>query len=81
MQWLVVLAPGLTKMSVLLLYRRIFLGKVFRITTWILLVSSSVWTIGFFFGNICKFQIEIAQGLFNRPSSLHPDPRILGLAL
>ena len=54
MQWLVVLSAGVTKLSVLLLYKRIFKGKVFDVCTWILLFLSLTWTISFFFGNLRK---------------------------
>lgn len=50
-QWLAALGPGLTKLSVLLFYKRIFVGKVFNITNWTLLVLSASWTIGGFFSN------------------------------
>lgn len=32
------------------------MGQVFRITTWILLALSSIWTISFFWVNFCKTQ-------------------------
>ncbi|MCJ1447904.1 MAG: hypothetical protein MMC23_008416 [Stictis urceolatum] len=51
-QWLSALAVGFTKISILFLYRRIFLGKVFLITTNIMVIISVVWTIAFVFANI-----------------------------
>lgn len=54
------LAIGLTKISVLLLYRRIFQGTAttrwFSIATWLLLGIAILWTISFFFSNLfeCK---------------------------
>ena len=47
-------AVGPTKLSVLLFYRRIFVGKIFGIVTWILMVLVAIWTIAFFFTNLLE---------------------------
>lgn len=50
-QWSGAIGEGLTKISILLFYRRIFLGKVFNITNWIVMGLCVVWTISFFLVN------------------------------
>ncbi|MCJ1313247.1 hypothetical protein MMC25_006924 [Agyrium rufum] len=47
-----VLGPGFTKLSILLFYQRIFVGKVFNVLTWIAFAITFAWTVGFFFANL-----------------------------
>ncbi|KAH8590154.1 hypothetical protein B0O99DRAFT_521821 [Bisporella sp. PMI_857] len=42
-----IIAFGAIKLSVLLFYRRIFIGKRFNIATWTLMVTVILWTMGF----------------------------------
>lgn len=43
-----------TKLSVLLLYRRIFTGELFRRALWVMFAIVAMWTIGFFFSNLLQ---------------------------
>lgn len=43
-----VLALGCTKLSVLLLYKRIFCGEILSISLWVMLALTFLWTVGFF---------------------------------
>ncbi|KAI4178411.1 MAG: hypothetical protein LQ346_007459 [Caloplaca aetnensis] len=52
LQFLSVLGFGFTKLSVILLYRRIFVSRTFRIVTWIVEGLVYAWTMGFFFLNL-----------------------------
>ena len=52
-QWTAALGEGLTKISILLLYKRIFLGKTFIVSTSIVMALCVTWTISFFFSNFC----------------------------
>ena len=52
-QWTAALREGLTKISVLLLYGMIFLGKVSMISTLIVMGLCIIWTISFFFTHFC----------------------------
>ncbi|KAK3178291.1 hypothetical protein OEA41_000424 [Lepraria neglecta] len=45
---------GFTKLAVLFLYKRIFVGKVFSITVWTMIGIVIVWTISFFFANLLQ---------------------------
>ena len=45
---------GLTKLTVLLLYRRIFTGDVFRRVVWIGYAIVFAWTVGFFFASLLQ---------------------------
>ena len=46
-----IVAYGTIKLGVLLLFRRIFVGKIFRIVSISMLAFVSLWTITFFFAN------------------------------
>lgn len=48
------LAFGLTKLSVLLLYKRIFRGAVFMASVWTMITIIVIWTIAFFFANMLQ---------------------------
>lgn len=56
-QWTAALAEGLTKVSIVLLYRRILLGKFFIISTWFMMGLSLIWSITFFCANFCTAMI------------------------
>ena len=45
---------GFTKLTVLLLYRRIFTGEVFRKAIWVGYAIVFSWTVGFFFANLLQ---------------------------
>jgi hypothetical protein len=47
-------AIGLTKISVLLFYKRIFRGPLFSLLTNVLIILVSAWTVAFFFANLLK---------------------------
>ncbi|KAL8832109.1 MAG: hypothetical protein Q9191_000466 [Dirinaria sp. TL-2023a] len=49
-----VLTFGFTKLAVLLFYKRIFTGKVFKALIWVMIVLSFVWTVGFFFSQLLQ---------------------------
>ena len=49
-----IIAIGCTKLSVLLLYRRIFRGNVFDLITWALIALVTGWMIAFFFANLLE---------------------------
>ena len=51
-QILVVLADGTIKFSLLLMYKRLFDGKTFKIVTIVSLCFVAVWTTTFFFGSV-----------------------------
>lgn len=58
--WLMALCPGFTKVSVILLYRRIFLPNkvkrpILKVLLWITMVISVAWTIAIFVANICEY--------------------------
>lgn len=60
---------GCLKLSVLFLFRRIFLGKTFSITSIIVTVIVSLWAVSFFFATL--FQCG------KRPSYLWESPKAL----
>lgn len=68
MTWLVPLGPGLTKISVLLFYKRIFLGVFFRFASWVLLILSVIWTVAFFFATFRECSAFLDIGSFARPA-------------
>ena len=45
---------GLTKLSVLLFYKRVFRGNTFNVAVWSMIAIVSVWTIAFFFSNLLQ---------------------------
>ncbi|KAM0802748.1 hypothetical protein BDR22DRAFT_970990 [Usnea florida] len=45
---------GLTKLSVLLLYKRIFRGALFLTFVWSMITIIVIWTVGFFFANMLQ---------------------------
>ncbi|KAJ8070660.1 hypothetical protein OCU04_001031 [Sclerotinia nivalis] len=51
-QFLSVPAAGFNKLSVLFLYRRIFIGKVFSAITICMIVIVSIWNVSFFLANL-----------------------------
>ncbi|CAG8956368.1 hypothetical protein HYFRA_00003750 [Hymenoscyphus fraxineus] len=60
------LAIGPTKISMLLLYRRIFRGKIFDYVTYTLIILVSVWTVAFFFANMFEC-VPISESWKNAP--------------
>lgn len=60
------LAIGPTKISMLLLYRRIFRGRAFDIITWTLIALVVGWTVAFFFSNMLEC-IPIHEAWRNAP--------------
>jgi hypothetical protein len=56
------LSLGLTKLSILFFYKKIFaISYRFRIIAWIAIVLSIVWTISFSFANICMYLIIVVS--------------------
>lgn len=45
---------GLTKLSVLLFYKRVFRGNTFNAAVWTMISIISVWTVAFFFANLLQ---------------------------
>ena len=45
---------GLTKLSVLLFYKRVFRGNTFNVAVWTMISIVSVWTVAFFFSNLLQ---------------------------
>lgn len=60
------LAIGPTKISMLLLYRRIFRGKIFDFLTYTLIVLVTGWTISFLFANMLEC-LPISESWKNAP--------------
>lgn len=60
------LAIGPTKISMLLLYRRIFRGSAFNIVTMILIALAVGWTVAFFFSNMLEC-VPIHEAWRNAP--------------
>ena len=60
------LAIGPTKISMLLLYRRIFRGSTFNIVTMILIALAVGWTVAFFFSNMFEC-VPIHEAWRNAP--------------
>ncbi|KAI9655105.1 MAG: hypothetical protein M1821_005588 [Bathelium mastoideum] len=61
-----VLVIGLIRLSILFFYKRIFRGKVFNISFWILVVTVTIWMVLFFFISIfeCGTNIKANWGSF-----------------
>ena len=60
------LAIGPTKISMLLLYRRIFRGSTFNIVTMVLIALAVGWTVAFFFSNMLEC-VPIHEAWRNAP--------------
>ena len=60
------LAIGPTKISMLLLYRRIFRGSTFNIVTMVLIALATGWTVAFFFSNMLEC-VPIHEAWRNAP--------------
>lgn len=48
------LAFGTVKLSILFLYRRIFVGRIFNIASWAMIAIVSAWSFSFFIATICE---------------------------
>lgn len=62
---------GFLKLSVLLLFRRIFIGKIFNIVSIVAMVIVSAWMVSFFFATV--FQCGI------KPSWLWTSPKAVAM--
>ena len=56
-QFLCFPAEGFAKLSVLCLYKRIFLGKYFELIVKVLIAVVVIWTIGFFVAMFRRFEL------------------------
>ncbi len=62
------LAFGVVKLSIIFLYRRIFVGRIFNIASWAMIAIVSAWSLSFFLATIC----ECNPRELNNASTLHP---------
>ena len=71
LNWIAIPAFGLNKLSVLLLYRRIFdtrvkaASPIFRTLLWFLIVICIMWTVAFFWADICKLPAHARSDVFD----------------
>ena len=79
-QYLSVLGFGFTKISVLLLYKRIFVQRIFQIIVLIVGAFVVIWTVGFFFANFCTLVLSLLRLPTDVPQSIVPRFRAIGTA-
>jgi len=49
---LAILGPGCTRASIFFLYKRVFIGQIFQVSSWIFIGLNVMWIISFLFSNI-----------------------------